>query len=122
MLDFTNNCAIKVITTPSRTISYHFASANDPSPGNIDHISTSDGVTLKYVYDGDLLTDVIWSGAIAGAIHRTYDNNFRIFSEWVNNEPVISFLYDDDGLLFTVGSIAYYIRSPEWSIQRHHVG
>jgi RHS repeat-associated protein len=96
---------LSTIATSGRTVSYTYASANGPTPGTLAKISASDGVTLTYGYDGSLMTDVTWSGPVSGTIHGGYDNNFRIASEMVNNEPAISFVYDNDGLLTQAGSL-----------------
>lgn len=77
--------------------------AYDPLIGNLKNITAPDGGKITYAYDGNLLTDTNWSGAISGSIHRSYDNNFSIISESINGANTVNFKYDMDGLLTRVG-------------------
>jgi RHS repeat-associated protein len=52
-----------------------------------------------------LVTDTSWSGAIAGTVHRSYDNFFRVASESVSGGPATSYQYDADGLLIAAGAL-----------------
>ncbi|MFO1352644.1 MAG: hypothetical protein U1F68_19020 [Gammaproteobacteria bacterium] len=55
-------------------------------------------MSLAYAYDGALLKNMAWSGAVTGTVARTYDNNLRTASLAVNG-GAIAFGYDNDGLL-----------------------
>ncbi len=61
-------------------------------------------VSLGYAYDGELLTSTTWSGAVAGSVTRTFDNDFRETSISVNGSAVAT-QYDADSLPVQVGSL-----------------
>ncbi|MBI2877240.1 MAG: hypothetical protein HYY20_10190 [Candidatus Tectomicrobia bacterium] len=61
--------------------------------------------TITHTYDGSLLTGSTWSGAIAGSVSHTYNNDFRIDSESINGAQTVNFGYDLDGLLAQAGSL-----------------
>ncbi|XXY47145.1 RHS repeat-associated core domain-containing protein [Sorangium sp. So ce269] len=77
----------------------------DPVTGKLARVGGPAGVTVAYGYDGHLLTDVSWSGAVAGAVHWTHDDDFRASSESVNGTFAVSFGRDDDGLLTAAGGL-----------------
>jgi YD repeat-containing protein len=56
----------------------------DPVTGNLKTITAPGAGTLTYGYDGGLLTDTTWSGAVSGNVHHTFDGNFRLAAESVN--------------------------------------
>ena len=102
-VDFTYNATtgqLTAMTIPGGAYAY----AYDPATGNLTTISDPDGGTLSYIYDGFLLTDETWSGNVAGTVTRGYDNNFRVTSLSVNSD-VITYGYDNDGLLTAAGSL-----------------
>ena len=51
-------------------------------------------------------TSVTWKGSVKGSVGVTYDNNFRVTGQTVNGGNTISFGYDSDGLLTSVGNPA----------------
>jgi RHS repeat-associated protein len=61
--------------------------------------------TLEFTYDGPLTTGMSWSGAVLGSVKFTYDNNFRVVSEIINDMFTIPFQYDGDGLLTQAGAL-----------------
>jgi RHS repeat-associated protein len=65
----------------------------------------ANAVSLTYGYDGPLLTDTTWSGAVAGTVHRTHDASFRVDSRTINGGNTQSFVYDADGLLAQAGAL-----------------
>jgi YD repeat-containing protein len=78
---------LRTVTHPSLgVLSY----AYDPQ-GRLATIGGPDGVLNTHGYDGHLLTDVAWSGAITGPFHRDFDNFFRPSGEKVNGAPVATF-------------------------------
>ena len=77
----------------------------DPTTGKLATVTGPAGVTVSYGYDGHLLTDVTWAGAVAGTLHRTYNNDHQVTSETVNGAGAVSFGRDDDGLLTTAGGL-----------------
>ena len=63
-------------------------------------------MALAHAYDGWLPTGTTWSGAVAGTVSRTFDNNFRVTSQSVNGANPVAIAYDGDGLLTQVGVLA----------------
>jgi YD repeat-containing protein len=83
----------------SVTRSYH------PTTGKLVNLSGPAGVSLGFTYDGHLLTDVTWSGAVSGTLHRAYNNDLRVTSETVNGGNAVGFAHDADGLLISAGPL-----------------
>ncbi|MDP9068427.1 MAG: hypothetical protein M3N53_08820 [Actinomycetota bacterium] len=71
----------------------------------LSSISTPDGPTLAYGYDGSLLTSVDYSGALTGSIAYGYDADLRVSSRTVNDGAATNFTYDKDGLVKTAGEL-----------------
>jgi YD repeat-containing protein len=92
---------LSTVNYPKKTMSLSYDSVS----GNIKTITAPDGGKITYAYDGSLLTDTTWSGAISGNVHRTYNNNFGITSQSVNGGNTIDFQYDTDGLWVRVGQL-----------------
>ncbi len=113
---------LTTITRPdSRTLSFVYDSAGrlstlslsggiytytwDPATGDLVNITAPGGVTLFYAYDGSLLKERLWAGAVAGSVSQTYDNNFRMTSQSINGASTIKFTYDNDTLLTAAGGL-----------------
>ena len=84
----------------------------DPETGKLTGLSGPAGVTLGFGHDGHLLTDVSWSGAITGTVHKGYNNDLRVLTETVDGGHALSFEYDDDGLLTSAGPLTL-LRDPQ---------
>ena len=91
--------------------------------GNLQSLTSPDGITLSYTYDGSLPISTTVNGSVQGTIMRTYDNDFRITSRSctimrtydndfritsrsVNNVQTITYSYDQDSLLTRAGALA----------------
>ena len=72
--------------------------------GRLSTLSTPT-IALAYAYDGGLSTGTTWSGAVAGSVSRSYDNDFRVTSRSVNGSNPIALQYDQDGLPSQVGDL-----------------
>jgi len=90
------------ITPPTGVITY----AYHPTTGNLATVSGPAGATLAFGYDGELVTDAVYGGPVAGTLHWTFDNRFRVVSETVNGGFAASFGYDADGLFTTAGALS----------------
>jgi RHS repeat-associated protein len=77
----------------------------DSFTGHLASLSSPDGETIAYAYDGFLPTGATWTGPVSGSVARTYDNNFHLVSMSVNGADPISFQYDQDALLVQVGGL-----------------
>jgi RHS repeat-associated protein len=89
------------ITIPRGTYSYSY----NLESGKLDNITAPDGGILSFSYDGSLTTTTNWTGAVAGSIEKSYDNNFLITARSINGSNTVSYQYDDDGLLIQAGSL-----------------
>jgi YD repeat-containing protein len=82
--------------------SYTFA--YDPTSGNLSSINAPDGGQLLYNYDGSLLTQMAWNGAVQGNISWGYDNDLAVTFENVCDPfgkcMPVGYDYDNDKLLF----------------------
>ena len=91
---------VSQITAPVGTYSYGY----NTTTGQLSGITAPGGETLTYSYDGPLTTQVQWSGAVAGTVGATYNNDFAVTGQSVNGTTV-SFAYDADGLLTQAGDL-----------------
>lgn len=76
----------------------------DVATGNLTTIKRGE-YQLIFKYDGALLTDETWAGAVEGKVSHTYNNDFQISFISVNDDNTIDFKYDDDGLLTQSGDL-----------------
>jgi len=98
-------------TSGRRSISYGYDFA-----GRVTDVNRSDSVTVHTEYDGSLVTDTTWTGAIVGAVTATYDENLFLASLTVNDASTVSFAYDKDGLITQAqgnGNTYSIVRAPD---------
>jgi RHS repeat-associated protein len=112
-----------LITRPDgKTVSFTYDSAGRPSTttydagtvtriyspttGRLANVAATDGGTLDFSYDGNLLLSTTWSGTVEGSVSRTWNNDFRIATESVNGGNTVAFTYDADGLITAAGALA----------------
>ena len=79
----------------------------NPTTGKLASVSTSDGQTVSYGYDGSLPLSTTWSGTVAGSVSRTFNNDFRVANESVNGANSVAFGYDNDGLLASSDGLSF---------------
>lgn len=84
------------LAIPEGTYTYDYSSAS----GALQSVTDPDGGKLAFARDGSLMTAATWSGAIAGTVAYTYDNDLSLVSE--NGVP---FRRDPDGLLIAAGEL-----------------
>jgi len=91
---------VATVAHPAATLDlvYH------PETGYLSSIGAAE-TTVSYSYDGHLLAETTWTGAVEGSVKRIYDDNFWIRSQSVAGSQV-TFDYDDDGLLTRAGTLA----------------
>jgi RHS repeat-associated protein len=92
---------LQTVVVPTGTATFAYS----PTTGNLASITGPYGVDLAFGYDGSLLQDISYSGAVSGALHVDHDSNFRVSSQSFNGSLVASFAYDDDGLLRQAGAL-----------------
>jgi RHS repeat-associated protein len=97
------------ITSPRGTQTIQW----EPNKGRIQSVSTPEGVSLSYLYDGPLVTRTTWSGGgISGRVDRAYDDDLRLRTISVNGANAVTYAYDADSLLRQAGSLVLN-RDPE---------
>jgi RHS repeat-associated protein len=107
-IEFTYDSAGRLATTtyPSVGGNVTVTRTYSPTTGKLTGVTTSDGQSLAFGYDGSLPTSTTWSGNVAGSVSRTYNNDFRVASESVNGANAVAFGYDNDGLLTSVDGLS----------------
>ena len=81
--------------------------------GQLITITAADGGTLTFGYSGGLPTSETWAGTVAGSVSWTYDNNFRLSTRSINGGNIMSYQYDDDGLLIGAGDLTPLTRDAQ---------
>lgn len=81
------------------TYSYH------PTTGNLTGLGAPSGINLVFSYDGALLTQTAWTGAVTGSVSQIFDANFRLISQSVNGAQTVNLTYDNDDLLTGAGAL-----------------
>lgn len=79
--------------------------------GQISGINHQGGQTVALSYIGLGVSNVTWSGGIAGSLTRQFNNELRISSETVNGVTPILFGYNGDSLMISAGGLAITWRS-----------
>ena len=112
-INFTYDSAGRLWTTtyPSVSGNVTVTRTYSPTTGKLTGVTTSDGQSLAYAYDGNLPISATWSGNVSGSVSRTYNNDFRVASESVNGANSVTFGYDNDGLLTSVDGLTI-VRDP----------
>jgi RHS repeat-associated protein len=112
-INFTYDSAGRLATTtyPSVNGNVTVTRTYSATTGQLTGVSTSDGQSLAYGYDGRLQTSTTWSGNVAGSVSRTYNNDFRVATELVNGANSVAYGYDNDGLLTSVDGLSL-VRDP----------
>ncbi len=73
--------------------------------GRLARLTGPTSEVLTYAYDGNLLTSTTFSGEVAGTIARTYDSDFRLSNETVNDGMAAAVSYDPDSLVVGAGAL-----------------
>ncbi len=92
--------------------------AYDPTSGLVSEATAPDGSVLASGYEhpsaddptvtvpSSLLTSQTWSGAVNGSVSWTFDPDGRLATRSVNGGDTVSYTYDNDGLLESVGTLS----------------
>ncbi len=76
----------------------------DTNTGKLTGVTAPDA-GLAFTYNGALLTQTAWTGAVTGSVGYSYDNDFRITSVNLNGANAIAYTYDADSLLTKAGNL-----------------
>jgi len=90
---------LSTVSTPSGLLALTYS----PTSGALTSIAAPNGISTAYTYDGFLPKTVSWSGVVSGTIGFAYDNDFRITKKTIGTNAPITYGYDGDGLLSSVG-------------------
>jgi RHS repeat-associated protein len=105
-----SGCLDKISVTESANeidrLTFTYSSPAQASCGDPSSITTYSNETVQFTYDGFLSTSTSWAGTINGSVGRTFNNDFKVYSEIVNGGNFITFVYDMDGLLSQAGSLS----------------
>ncbi|HVP61522.1 MAG TPA: RHS repeat-associated core domain-containing protein [Myxococcaceae bacterium] len=104
---FDNGGRLVALSTPRTTARLHYAQASGRLVAVDDDQSTGSnptGSSVGLTYDGFLVSDTSWSGAVSGTIHYTYNSNLLVASSALSGSPTISYGYDSDLLLTSLGA------------------
>jgi len=88
-------------TIPSGVYAYQY----DPQTGNPSQVAAPGGDTVRYEYDGRLVTQAAWAGPVTGTVSWAYNNDFWVTSQTVAGTSPIAYAYDADGVPTTVGAL-----------------
>ena len=100
-LTYAPNGEAATVTTPQGVIGLQFS----PTTGRLSGMTTPQGQSVAYQYDGLLPIRETFSGTTSGSISVTYDNNFRANVQKINDADPISLTYDNDGLPTGAGAL-----------------
>ena len=118
----------QTVTTPRGTFTYTYT-----ADGHLDSMATPEGVVTHGTFDGALMTGTHVDGPIPGDVTYAYDNDLRPSGQTVNGSA-ISYSYDNDDLLLSVGDLAFELdsasgslnaaklKNAKWSVDRNQYG
>jgi RHS repeat-associated protein len=90
----------KTLTFGRGTVTLAYSSGT----GAITSATAPDGGVLGFSYDGILVKQATWTGAVAGNVSVTYNTDLRAATQLVNGANSIAYVYDKDGHPTKVGS------------------
>lgn len=83
---------------------------------------SSDGITTIPFYEGEALSGLTWTGAVTGFADIGFDPYYRISSVQIGNEDPILYVYDNDGLLTSVGEVSISYDSDRGTLDTISIG
>ncbi len=95
---------LSILALPSGSEDIGFA--YDALTGKLSTITTADGGTLTYTYNGAMTTQAQWAGTVGGNVSRVYNNDFQVTEIKVNGADPIAYQYDADNLPIQAGALA----------------
>ncbi|MBW7908452.1 MAG: RHS repeat protein, partial [Kiritimatiellae bacterium] len=90
--------------------------------GLIEELSLASGPVLAIQRDGNLATNVVWSGPVSGRVSYRYDTRLRLAGLRVNDTNEIVYGYDRDGLVTNAGALMIARRADDGRIERSTLG
>ena len=93
---------LESLTQAGRTSQFTY----DPQTGHPASSTAPGGDRIAFAFDGGLPTRWTYTGTAPGEVSRTYDDDFQVSSESVDDESPVSLSYDVDGLLTRAGDLS----------------
>jgi|GEM_PF-614797 len=103
-IDITNDpvkSRVSKVTTPDGEYNYTYSDTT----GQLTDLQSPDSINTLFTYDGSLVTQVAWLGAVSGSVDYSYNNDFMVTAQTVASQPAITFEYDNDLLLTKSGEV-----------------
>lgn len=82
-----------------------FTPEYDAQTSRLSSLSSPNGASLAYSYDGNLTVGENWSGEVTGSLTRTFNSDHSVASFEINGSEPIAISYDLDGLITQVGAL-----------------
>lgn len=103
LVDYERDLAGRVInvTSPGVKISATY----DEATGQLTELSSVDGDSTRFRYDGELEWCEEAMGRSPGRIERAFDDNHRVAGRRINGAHQVHYVRDGDGLVTTVGPL-----------------
>ena len=100
-LDFGYDSAGRLSTT--HTAAGDITLGYDPSTGDLSTVAAPGASTLQFAHDGPLLASITTAAPVNRTVSYSYGAGQRITSRTITGAPTITFGYDSDGILNSVG-------------------
>jgi RHS repeat-associated protein len=93
---------VSSVATGTTTIDYTWGSTT----GLLSSSAVAGGETIGYTYDGPLLAELAWTGAVLGSVGHIHDNNLHVISRTIDTAHRVAFRYDGDGMMTGAGALS----------------
>ena len=98
--NYATNGQLASIQTPEGSHAFTYHATN----GLLASATSRDGQQVDFAYDGNLLTNAVWSGVVTGNVRYVFDNDLRV-AQMAYEGLTLTNGFDGDGLLTNVGTI-----------------
>jgi RHS repeat-associated protein len=73
--------------------------------GTLSSIRAPENDSLKFTYDGNIATQVTWTGRVSGSVRVKYNQDLQVDSQLVSGASAVAYSYDQDGFLEAAGGL-----------------
>jgi RHS repeat-associated protein len=88
----------------------------------LQSVTSPEGNTLSYTYDGSLPLTETWSGEVNGTVGVKYDADFKVTAQTINGTDTVKFVYDKDGNLINAGQLKLKLNAQNGLLQYDTLG
>lgn len=103
LIDYERDVAGRVINVSAPGVKV--SATYDEATGHLTELSSVDGDSVHFQYDGDLAWGEEALGRSPGRIERAFDDSHRVIARRVNGEHQVHYVRDGDGLVTSVGPL-----------------